>query len=81
MMEFAEAQEWREKAECLVDWRREARTSILCKFCDTEYYLFDKCEEELINYYTEDYTEEDEEWYKSCIVKIDDEYWKRIRAN
>lgn len=80
MLRFEEVRGWGAKAKCLVDWRREVRTSTLNAFSDEEYYLYNRCEDELFNYYTEDYTEEDAEWYESCIVKIDDEYVKSIKS-
>lgn len=73
-IQYKEAEGWREKAKCLFDWYRD----ILYKYggfsSNAEWYLYEECVDELLDYFSDDYEEEDYEWYEAEIQAISDDY-------
>lgn len=71
---YEDAEGWRAKAECLLNWYRDMLYENGGAASNSEWYLYNECGEELLNYFTEDYTEEDYEWYEAAVQAISDKY-------
>ena len=73
-IQYEDAIGWRAKAECLLDWYKALLYANGGADSDTEWYLYNKCGDELLNSSEYEYTEDDFEWYAAAQCAISNNY-------